>query len=102
MATPIRRTVGIFSPAGPAGSHVDTWREPSRAELDAIEAEWPLIAAELAVVDAETQIAAGDGGDLAVRRLADATRAVQTVAAEFESAGSGRFRRARRMLGGAA
>jgi hypothetical protein len=35
--------------------------EPTPAELDAIEAEWPLIAAELAVVDAE--IAAARSGD---------------------------------------
>ena len=35
--------------------------EPTRQELQAIEAEWPLIAAELAVVDAE--IAAARAGD---------------------------------------
>lgn len=46
-------------------------RGPSRRELRAIQAEWPLIAAELAVVDAE--IAAARSGDdeseLARRRL---------------------------------
>ncbi|KDA44973.1 hypothetical protein BMG523Draft_00098 [Frankia sp. BMG5.23] len=31
----------------------DTWRDPTRAELAAIEREWPAIAADLAALDAE-------------------------------------------------
>ena len=50
-------------------------REPTQQELREIEAEWPLIAAELAVVDAE--IAAARAGDemteLDRRRLRRAT-----------------------------
>jgi hypothetical protein len=37
------------------------WHEPTASDLQEIEAEWPLIAAELAVVDAE--IAAARAGD---------------------------------------
>ncbi len=61
--------------------------EPTRAELDAIEDEWPLIAAELAVVDAETAIAAGDTGPLAARRLATAHRDLVATAAALRPAG---------------
>lgn len=51
-----------------------SWRSlngPTRRELRQIEAEWPLIAAELAVVDAEIALAAtGDGAsELGRRRL---------------------------------
>jgi hypothetical protein len=58
-------------------------REPSAAELAAIECERPLIEAELAVVDAEIAIIrAGDGaGELAWRRLRRAQHQVlRTVA----------------------
>ncbi|WP_239335059.1 MULTISPECIES: DUF6284 family protein [unclassified Frankia] len=75
-------------------------REPSKRELAAIEAEWPLIAAELAIVDAEVAVAAG-GGQLAARRLAAARRSAARLAAGFEPARPNRSRRARR-LGGAA
>jgi hypothetical protein len=37
------------------------WREPTRADLAAIDAEWPLLEAELAVVDAECQAVAWPG-----------------------------------------
>ncbi|MCE0536006.1 DUF6284 family protein [Kineosporia rhizophila] len=51
-----------------------SWRSlngPSRAELRQIEAEWPLIAAEIAVVDAEIALAMTDDADseLGRRRL---------------------------------
>ncbi|GLY33560.1 DUF6284 family protein [Kineosporia sp. NBRC 101731] len=51
-----------------------SWRSlngPSRRELRLIEAEWPLIAAEIAVVDAEIAMAVtGDeGSELARHRL---------------------------------
>lgn len=67
-------------------------REPTTAELDAIADEWPLIAAELAVFDAETAVAAGDGGDLAARRLAAARQELADITASFEPAGPGTFR----------
>ncbi|ONH23820.1 DUF6284 family protein [Pseudofrankia asymbiotica] len=57
--------------------------EPSAAELAAIEAEWPLIGAELAVTDAEAAIAAGCGGVLGRSRLAAAERRLEAVAAGF-------------------
>jgi hypothetical protein len=61
--------------------------EPSPAELDAIEAEWPLIAAELDVLDAEIAIInASDHGGPAVldwRRLRRAEARVTRVAAEL-------------------
>ncbi len=52
-----------------------SWRSlngPSRADLRAIEAEWPLIAAEIAVVDAEIALAVtGDGASEIGRRRLD-------------------------------
>jgi hypothetical protein len=58
---------------------------PTSAELDAIEDEWPLIAAELDVLDAEiTLINAGDHGGpspLDWRRLRRAEARVIRVAA---------------------
>ena len=47
--------VGTTTPApGPRGPRAGSaLAEPSKAELLAIEAEWPLIAAEVALVDAE-------------------------------------------------
>jgi hypothetical protein len=57
--------------------------EPTAAELAAIEREWPLIAAELAVVDAEVTIADADGeaSELNMRRLRHAEQAVSHLAA---------------------
>lgn len=64
--------------------HID---EPSTAQLDAIEAEWPLIAADLDVLDAEIAIinAADRGGPTALdwRRLRRAEARVTRVAAEL-------------------
>ncbi|WP_018638629.1 DUF6284 family protein [Parafrankia elaeagni] len=58
-------------------------REPSARELAAIEREWPLIAADLAVLDAEITIldtdAAGQVSDLAWRRLAHAHAQARTA-----------------------
>ena len=60
---------------------------PSDAELDAIEAEWPLIAADLDVLDAEITIinAADHGGPTPLdwRRLRRAEARVTRVAAEL-------------------
>jgi hypothetical protein len=49
----------------------DPDREPTAQELQEIEAEWPLIAAELAVVDAEIAAALSPDGtcELVRRRL---------------------------------
>jgi len=61
--------------------------EPSASELDAIEAEWPLIAADLDVLDAEIAIinAADRGGPTVLdwRRLRRAEARVTGVAAEL-------------------
>lgn len=61
--------------------------EPSARDLAAIEAEWPLIAAELAVLDAEIALinAADQGGPspLDWRRLRRAEARVTRVAAEL-------------------
>jgi Family of unknown function (DUF6284) len=46
----------------------DVDREPTAAELSAIEAEWPLIQAELDLVDAECAVALDHGDELAWRR----------------------------------
>ena len=52
-------------------------KEPTAANLAAIEAEWPLIEAELAVVDAEARLlAAGRPSPLDWRRLRRAQRRV--------------------------
>ena len=58
--------------------------EPSAADLAAIEAEWPLIAAELDVVDAQVSVLlAGERvSDLDWRRLRRAEARVLRVAAE--------------------
>ena len=62
---------------------------PSTAELDAIEVEWPLIAAELDVLDAEIAIinAADRGGPTSLdwRRLRRAEAHVTRVAADLAS-----------------
>ncbi|MDQ1295507.1 MAG: hypothetical protein QG608_3392 [Actinomycetota bacterium] len=61
--------------------------EPTPADLDRIENEWPLIAAELAVVDAEIAIAvAGEHVcELDRARLRRAQRQVLQVAAELRT-----------------
>jgi hypothetical protein len=60
---------------------------PTPADLDAIETEWPLIAAELDVLDAEITIinAADRGGPSSLdwRRLRRAEARVTRVAAEL-------------------
>jgi len=67
----------------------DADREPTREELRAIEAEWPLIAAELAVVDAEIAVLQSPYGwcELARRRLrraqAQLNRQIAADAARF-------------------
>jgi Family of unknown function (DUF6284) len=61
--------------------------EPSAAELDAIEVEWPLIAAELDVLDAEIHLIYADdhGGPTTLdwRRLRRAEARVIRVTAEL-------------------
>jgi len=61
--------------------------EPTRRELAAIEAEWPLIAADLDVLDAEISLiyAEDNGGPTVLdwRRLRRAEAAVTRVAAEL-------------------
>jgi hypothetical protein len=61
---------------------VDT--EPTGDDLAAIEAEWPLIAAEIDLVDAEARMAAADHpSDLDWRALRRAEARVLRAAAEF-------------------
>lgn len=69
-------------------------REPSPADLVSIEREWPLIDAELAVVDAQVTLANAEGGGSALdwRRL---RRAEQQVLRET-TALAARPRRGRR------
>lgn len=61
--------------------------EPSTADLDAIEVEWPLIAAGLDLLDAEIAVinAADHGGPTALdwRRLRRAEARMTRVAAEL-------------------
>jgi len=61
-------------------------REPTAQDLAAIDAEWPLIAAEIAVVDAEAAVALDDTDGLAGRRLSIARRRLSAVATSFEAA----------------
>ncbi|GAA3632869.1 hypothetical protein GCM10022223_58990 [Kineosporia mesophila] len=71
------------------GNLMHSWRSlngPSRAELRQIEAEWPLIAADLAVVDAEIAMAlTGDDGtsELGRRRLSQAETGATIVRGEL-------------------
>jgi len=60
-------------------------REPTDRDLAAIDAEWPLIAAEIAVVDAEAAVALDHTDGLAARRLSVARRRLSAVAAAFEA-----------------
>jgi hypothetical protein len=59
-------------------SGVDAGEGPSAADLAAIEREWPLIAAEIDLLDAEIALlnAAGSGGSLDRRRVRRAQRRV--------------------------
>ncbi|MEU7170098.1 DUF6284 family protein [Micromonospora tulbaghiae] len=63
--------------------------EPTAADLDAIESEWPLIAAELDVLDAEiTMLYAEDHGGPTVldwRRLRRAEARVTRAAADLST-----------------
>jgi hypothetical protein len=64
-------------------------REPTEGDLAAIDAEWPVIAAEVAVVDAEAAVALDDTDGLAARRLSVARRSLSAAAAAFEAADAG-------------
>ena len=55
---------------------------PTRAALAAVEAEWPVIEAELEVVSAECRLARFPGDQLAVRTHRRAVRALLAVLAE--------------------
>ncbi|WP_088285107.1 DUF6284 family protein [Kineosporia sp. A_224] len=61
--------------------------EPTDADLREIDAEWPLIAAELDVVDAEAALVRAPG-DVTARRLAKAKRNLRAVLVERRAAGS--------------
>ncbi|MDT3445983.1 DUF6284 family protein [Pseudofrankia sp. BMG5.37] len=61
-------------------------REPTDRDLAAIDAEWPLIAAEIAVVDAEAAVALDYTDGLAARRLSVGRRRLSAVATAFEAA----------------
>ncbi len=68
--------VGTTTPApGPRGPGAGCPpAEPSKAELEAIEAEWPVIAAEVALVDAECRyLARPSAASRAAVRAAEAT-----------------------------
>ena len=55
---------------------------PRAADLAAIESEWPLIAAELEVTDAECRLAAAPGDVLAARAYRRAVRRALVVLAQ--------------------
>lgn len=67
----------------------DVDREPSVVELAEIERESPLIEAELAVVDAETVLAASPGSPWALRAHRRAVRRVSVVAARLAADAAG-------------
>ena len=67
-------------------------REPSAAELDAIEHEWPLIDAELALLDAHIRMTcADDPSPLDWRRLRRAEHRVMREAAVVAQRPAGRL-----------
>jgi len=68
--------------------------EPTTADLVAIEREWPLIEAEIALVDAEIRVLTNDGGptELDWRRL---RRAEERVMRELVARLSARANRGR-------
>ena len=55
---------------------------PTRADLARIEAEWPVIAAELEVTDAQCRLAASPGDVVAVRSHRRAVHHLMAVLAE--------------------
>jgi len=55
---------------------------PTRAALAAVEAEWPVIEAELEVVAAECRLAQHPGDQLAIRAHRRAVRSLLAVLAE--------------------
>jgi hypothetical protein len=55
---------------------------PTRADLARIEAEWPVIAAELEVTDAQCRLASSPGDVVAVRTNRRAVRRLLAVLAE--------------------
>lgn len=59
--------------------------EPTRADLDAIEAEWPVIAAELEVVEADCRLARMPSDPLAQRARRRAIRSLLAVVAKQTS-----------------
>lgn len=65
----------------------DPDREPSAAELAAIEAEWPLIEIELALLDAEIAALSGRVSPLDRQRLTRARRRVAWEAAAVADSG---------------
>lgn len=69
-------TVSLHNSNEPASTAVDDG--PTRTELEAIESEWPLIAAELALVDVEA-LAAAHPSELAERAVAIASALVATT-----------------------
>lgn len=77
-----RRRPGYLAPVA------DVDREPSAEELAAIEREWPLIAAELAVVEAEVVLAVSPDSVVAHRAHRRAVQRVSVVAARL-AAGDG-------------
>jgi hypothetical protein len=60
--------------------------EPTTTDLIAIEAEWPVIAAELEVTDAQCRLAARPGDVVAVRAHRRAVRQLLAVLAQPEAA----------------
>lgn len=66
-------------------------REPTPEELAAIEAEWPVIAAELELLDVELELLGRPASPLDARRLRRATRrvlAARVLVAAADGAGS--------------
>ena len=58
---------------------------PTVAELEAIEAEWPLIAAELALVEAEVRAAGDPESAIAVAAVTAARLCVAAVEESYQS-----------------
>ena len=64
----------------------DNMLDPSPADLAAIEAEWPVIAAELEITDSQCRLAASSGDAVAVRSHRRAVRRLLAVLAEADTA----------------
>ncbi|WP_131831636.1 DUF6284 family protein [Pseudofrankia asymbiotica] len=87
------RRAGVRSRFPDDAEQADTFdREPTDRDLAAIDAEWPLIAAEIAVVDAEAAVALDLTDGLAARRLSVARHRLSAVGAAFEAADAGSTR----------